>query len=54
MHIVSKNLHTKYELNVTQNKGVIESLSWLPWQLDAIATRYMADAYCLKELPCHI
>ena len=34
MHIVSKNLHTKYELNVTQNKGVIESLSWLPWQLD--------------------
>ena len=32
MHIVSKNLHTKYELNATQNKGVIEILSCLPWQ----------------------
>ena len=34
MRIVSKNLHTKYELNATQNKGVINVLSWLPWQLD--------------------
>ena len=34
MHIVSKNIHTKYELNATQNKGVTEILSWLPWQLD--------------------
>ena len=33
MHLVSKKLHTKYELNMTQNKGVIEVLSWLPWQL---------------------
>ena len=33
MRIVSKSPHTKYELNVTQNKGVIEVLSWLPWQL---------------------
>ena len=32
--ILSKNLHTKYELNTTQKKGVIEVLSWLPWQLE--------------------
>ena len=34
MHTVSKNLHTRYELNATQNKGVIVILSWLPWQLN--------------------
>ena len=33
MRIFSKNFYTKYELNTTQNKGVIEVLSWLPWQL---------------------
>ena len=55
MHIVSKNLHTTYELNATQNKGVIEVLSWLPWQLGYHSNEvYMADAYRLKEPPCQI
>ena len=30
--IVSKTLHIKYELNTTENKGVIKVWIWLPWQ----------------------
>ena len=29
---VSRNLHTKYELNRTSDKWVIDVLVWLPWQ----------------------
>ena len=32
--IVSKDLHTKYELNTTKDKEVIEVSLWLPWQLN--------------------
>ena len=30
--IVSGNLHSKYQLNMAQDKGVIEVSLWLPWQ----------------------
>ena len=47
IRIVSKNLHTKYELNATQNKGVIEVLSWLPWQLGYHSNE--AYGWCLSS-----
>ena len=33
MLVVPRNLHTKYLLNTTEEKGVIKVSLWLPWQL---------------------
>ena len=33
MPVVSRDLHTKYEINRTEDKEVIEVSLWLPWQL---------------------
>ena len=34
MPIITRKLHTKYELNTTLDKGVIEVSFWLPKQLN--------------------
>ena len=34
MPVVPRNLPTKYWLNMTEEKGVIKALAWLPWQLN--------------------
>ena len=51
MPIVPRNLHIKYGLNTTSDKGISAILLWL---LVTIAMRQMADAYCLKEPPYQI
>ena len=50
---VRRKSHAKYELNASKNKGLIEvSLQChgnLHGNLVAVAMKYAADAYCVKE-----
>ena len=54
MPIASRKLLTKYELNMTSDKGVLRFHFGRHGNQGTIAMRYVADAYCLKEAPCQI
>ena len=47
--IVSGNLDTKCELDMTLNKGVIDVFTLIAMGTVTLATMYVADAYYLKE-----
>ena len=51
MPIILRKLHTKYDLNRTQDRRVIYIKPWLHGNLVTIATRYVDDAYRPEE--CH-
>ena len=49
MPIILRKLHTRYDLNRTQDRKVISIKHGTYGNLVTIATRYVADAYCPKE-----
>ena len=49
MHTVLRKVDSKYELNTAWDKGVIDNHYGCHGNLDTIATRYVANAYCPKE-----
>ena len=44
-----KKLHTKYDLNRTQDKRVTYTTLWLPCNQVTIAMKYVTNVYCPKE-----
>ena len=54
MSSVPANLCTKYGLNMSEDRGVIDVSLQLPCNLVTIATRYVVDAYRPIEPPYKI
>ena len=55
MPIIQRKVHTKYDLNETQDKRVIYKKTVVAMIIQVtIATRYVANVYCPKEALCQM
>ena len=43
MPVIPRNLHTKYWLNMTEEKGVMKVSAWLPWQLSYYSNKIVGS-----------